>query len=43
MKDKEEDILERIRDLRGSMTEDNEMEILAEIEQLENMLTGDDD
>ena len=43
MKDKEEDILERIRDLRGSMTEDNEMEILAEIEKLEDMLTGDDD
>jgi len=43
MKDKEEDILERIRDLRGSMTEDNEIEILAEIEKLEDMLTGDDD
>ena len=43
MKGKEEDILERIRDLRGSMTEDNEIEILAEIEKLEDMLTGDDD
>jgi hypothetical protein len=39
--DKEEDILERIRELRGSMTEDNESEVMAEIEQLEDELTGD--
>ena len=39
--DKEEDILERIRELRGSMTEDNETEVMAEIEQLEDELTGD--
>jgi hypothetical protein len=39
--DKEEDILERIRELRGSMTEDNESEVMAEIIQLEDELTGD--
>jgi len=39
--DKEEDILERIRELRGSMTEDNESEVMAEIFQLEDELTGD--
>ena len=39
--DKEEDILERIRELRGSMTEDNESENMAEIIQLEDELTGD--
>lgn len=39
--DKEENILERIRELRGSMTEDNESEVMAEIEQLEDELTGD--
>jgi hypothetical protein len=39
--DREEDLLERIRELRGSMTEDNETEVMAEIEQLEDELTGD--
>jgi len=39
--DKEEDILERIRELRGTMTEDNETEVMAEIEQLEDELAGD--
>jgi hypothetical protein len=39
--DREEDLLERIRELRGSMTEDNESEVMAEIEQLEDELTGD--
>ena len=39
--DKEEDILERIRELRGSMTEDNESEVMAEIIQFEDELTGD--
>ena len=40
--DKEEDILERIRELRGSMTEDKESEVMAEIIQLEDELTGGD-
>ena len=39
--DREEDLLERIRELRGSMTEDNETEVMAEIEQLEDELAGD--
>jgi hypothetical protein len=39
--DREEDLLERIRELRGSMTEDNESEVMAEIEQLEDELTSD--
>jgi|TARA_B100001059_G_scaffold207870_1_gene219706 hypothetical protein len=39
--DREEDLLERIRELRGTMTEDNETEVMAEIEQLEDELTGD--
>ena len=39
--DREEDLLERIRELRGTMTEDNETEVMAEIKQLEDELTGD--
>jgi hypothetical protein len=37
----EEQILERIRELRGSLTEDNETEVMAEIMQLEDELTSD--
>lgn len=37
----EEQILERIRELRGSLTEDNEAEVMAEIIQLEDELTSD--
>ena len=37
----EEQILERIRELRGSLTEDNESEVMAEIMQLEDELTSD--
>jgi len=37
----EEQILERIIELRGSLTEDNETEVMAEIMQLEDELTSD--
>jgi len=39
----EEQILERIRELRGSLTEDNETEVMAEIQQIEEELTKDND
>jgi hypothetical protein len=39
----EEQILERIRELRGSLTEDNETEVMAEIQQIEDELTKDSD
>ncbi len=39
----EEQLLERIRELRGSLTEDNETEVMAEIQQIEDELTKDND